>query len=334
MNQLPQQMSDMFNSHSATGGPLVPVAVHPLIQTTYEPVSPQDQFINNWESSSLVTLTGFSSTTGAGNLTVATTHNKMQAYTATVTGSNSSIFVSVGNLLNQRHFTNTLTGTSTASLSSITVEPQLGVFTLRKLLYDTKIEPGTLTATVSGTNSFGVDMAGDYYDSGSGEFKSKDAHGGIGVDETIGAVLVDEGMFVVTASTMREVATAVTAVKYKTNVLNTTISVFCKSSPDAQNFTLNPTSFDQSTISATGTAAVGSIAQSFNNILCHSSITANTDRARYMPGLVSSGAGWSPYVTTVGLYNGRNELLAVAKMATPMKKPNDLPLTFKVQIDV
>lgn len=339
MNQLPQQMSDMFNSHSATGGPLVPVAVHPLIQTTYEPVSPQDQFINNWESSSLVTLTGFSSTTGAGNLTVATTHNKMQAYTATVTGSNSSIFVSVGNLLNQRHFTNTLTGTSTASLSSITVEPQLGVFTLRKLLYDTKIEPGTLTATVSGTNSFGVDMAGDYYDSGSGEFKSKDAHGGIGVDETIGAVLVDEGMFVVTTSSMREVATAVTAVRYKTSVLNTTISVFCKSSPDSQNYTLNPTSFDTTAISGTA-VNTGRIQQSFNNILTQSSLTGNTSQngvtsyATYMSGLVSSGLGWSPYITTLGLYSSSNDLLAVAKISTPTKKPTDLPLTFKVQIDV
>ena len=40
------------------------------------------------------------------------------------------------------------------------------------------------------------------------------------------------------------------------------------------------------------------------------------------------------YITSVGLYNHNNDLLAVAKVATPLKKPNDLPLTFKVQIDV
>ena len=326
----------LFANGSMTAGPVLPVTVNPLINTSYEGVLPQDQFINNWDSSSLVTLSGFhSSTVGSTDHTMSTDLNKVVAKTASVDGSNSSTFFVVGGLLNQRHYTNTLTATTTdSSISALPEEGKLGVFTIRKLYYGTKIEAGSLTATVTGTNSYGVDMSGDYYDSGSGEFKSKTAHGSIAADETIGAVLVDEGMFVVTASTMREVATAVTAVKYKTNVLNTTISVFCKSSPDAQNFTLNPTSFDQSTISATGTAAVGSIAQSFNNILCHSSITANTDRARYMPGLVSSGAGWSPYVTTVGLYNGRNELLAVAKMATPMKKPNDLPLTFKVQIDV
>ena len=141
-------------------------------------------------------------------------------------------------------------------------------------------------------------------------------------------------MFVVTSSTMREVATAVTAVKYRTNVLNTTISVFCKCSPDALNFTLNPSSYSISSISASTDPAIGEIGQSFNNILANSTITASTDRAQYLPGLVSSGAGWSPYITTVGLYNHNNDLLAVAKVATPLKKPNDLPLTFKVQIDV
>ena len=331
MNKLPQQI---FNN-SSTGGPRVPVAVHPLIKTAYVSLSPQDQFINNWETSNLVTLSGFNSALGLADHTMTTNKNKVQAYTATVTGSNSGNFFVIGGLMNQRHFTNTLTGTTTASLSAIVGNGAMGVFSIRKLYFDTKIEPGSLTATVTGTNSFGIDMAGDYYDSGSGEFKAKTAHGGaVEADGTIGAVLVDEGMFVVTSSTMREVATAVTAVKYRTNVLNTTISVFCKCSPDALNFTLNPSSYSISSISASTDPAIGEIGQSFNNILANSTITASTDRAQYLPGLVSSGAGWSPYITTVGLYNHNNDLLAVAKVATPLKKPNDLPLTFKVQIDV
>ena len=332
MNQLPQQISN----NSATGGPRVPVSVHPLIKTSYVALSPQDQFINNWETSNLVTLSGFNSGgLGLTDHTMATNLNKVQAYTASVTGSNSSNFFVIGGLMNQRHFTNTLTGTTTASLSDIAGNGEMGVFSIRKIYFDTKIEPGSLTATVTGTNSFGVDMAGDYYDSGSGELKAKTSHGGaVDAGETIGAVLVDEGMFVVTSSTMREVATAVTAVKYRTSVLNTTISVFCKCTPASLNFTLNPTSYSISSISGTAEAAIGAISQSFNNILTNSTITANTNHAAYMPGLVSSGAGWSPYITTVGLYDDANDLLAVAKVATPLKKPNDLPLTFKVQIDV
>jgi len=321
---------------SPTGGPVVPVPVNPLIQSSYEGVLPQDQFINNWESSSLVTLSGFhSSTVGADDHTMSTNLDKVIAKTASVDGSNSSTFIVVGGLLNQRHYTNTLTSTTIdSSLSALPEEGKMGVFTIRKLFYGTKIEPGSLTATATGTNSYGVDMAGDYYDSGSGEIKAKTQHGAVLADGTIGVMLVDEGMLAVTASTMREVATAITAVKYRTNVLNTTISIFCKSSPDAQNFTLNPTSFSISAISGTETSAEGLILQSYNNILIHSSITANTDRAHYMPGLVSSGANWTPYITSVGLFGVGNELLAIAKVATPMKKPSDLPLTFKVQIDV
>ena len=83
-------------------------------------------------------------------------------------------------------------------------------------------------------------------------------------------------------------------------------------------FTFNPTIFMQNAISSE-TVAAGEIRQSFNNILAHSTITA-TD--------------FSPYITSVGLYDDDYNLLAVAKMTKPMKKPTDLPLTFKVSIDV
>ena len=48
----------------------------------------------------------------------------------------------------------------------------------------------------------------------------------------------------------------------------------------------------------------------------------------------SSATDFSPYITSVGLYDDDYNLLAVAKMTKPMKKPTDLPLTFKVSIDV
>ena len=53
---------------------------------------------------------------------------------------------------------------------------------------------------------------------------------------------------------------------------------------------------------------------------------------RFTPSMTGAGAG--PYITTVGLYDNNNDLMAVAKLARPLKKPTDLPLTFKVQIDI
>jgi len=49
---------------------------------------------------------------------------------------------------------------------------------------------------------------------------------------------------------------------------------------------------------------------------------------------ISSATDFSPYITSVGLYDNDYNLLAVAKLTKPMKKPTDLPLTFKVSIDV
>ena len=46
-------------------------------------------------------------------------------------------------------------------------------------------------------------------------------------------------------------------------------------------FTFNPTIFMQNAISSE-TVAAGEIRQSFNNILAHSSITANTDQAKIL----------------------------------------------------
>ena len=61
-------------------------------------------------------------------------------------------------------------------------------------------------------------------------------------------------------------------------------------------------------------------------------MTGSTDRFTYSPSI--TGAGATPYITAVGLYNNSNDLMAVAKLARPLKKITGLPMTFKVQIDI
>ena len=39
------------------------------------------------------------------------------------------------------------------------------------------------------------------------------------------------------------------------------------------------------------------------------------------------------YATTVGLYNARNELLAVAKLSEPLKKSPENEMTLRVRLD-
>ena len=42
---------------------------------------------------------------------------------------------------------------------------------------------------------------------------------------------------------------------------------------------------------------------------------------------------FSPYISTLGLYNDQLELLAIAKLAQPLKKPQDSDLTFIIRMD-
>ena len=56
------------------------------------------------------------------------------------------------------------------------------------------------------------------------------------------------------------------------------------------------------------------------------------DNESYQPYVSSSD--FSPYITTIGLYNSSGSLMAVAKLAQPIKKRNDMDLNFLIQIDL
>jgi hypothetical protein len=56
------------------------------------------------------------------------------------------------------------------------------------------------------------------------------------------------------------------------------------------------------------------------------------DDSSYLP-FVSSSA-FAPYITTVGLYNSAGELLAIGKLAQPIKKRSDVDMNFLIRIDL
>ena len=47
-----------------------------------------------------------------------------------------------------------------------------------------------------------------------------------------------------------------------------------------------------------------------------------------------SGSSFQPYITTVGLYNEANELVAVAKMGQPLPKSADTDMSIVVKLDM
>ena len=47
-----------------------------------------------------------------------------------------------------------------------------------------------------------------------------------------------------------------------------------------------------------------------------------------------TGSDFNPYITTVGLYNDSNELLAVAKLGQPLPKSENTDMTFVIKLDM
>jgi len=76
----------------------------------------------------------------------------------------------------------------------------------------------------------------------------------------------------------------------------------CRSNQSQLNFTLNPSSYNNTTVS-------GSV---------NDNIT---------------GSYFQPYVTTVGLYNDANELIAVGKLGQPIPKSQHSDMTFAIKFD-
>lgn len=260
---------------------LLPLVVNKDIENAYVKLGSADVLYNLYETSRILTLSGATLTTS------------VSAFIATETGSLSSYW----NVLRLHAYNRNMEDATTS------ITGGFGVCSIRKVAVDTKIKPGTLTATCSGS------LSGDYYDSGSGAiiFNTDGS--------TVGAMYNDDGMFMITGTSSAMVQ-SISSVKYKASVINTSLNVFCKCAPDEQNFSLNPTSLE----------AIGD--------WMTDPFTASTSSSTLRYDFTKSGIAWAPLITNVGLYDDNNNLLAIAKFARPLRKPTDVPLTFHLRIDL
>ena len=70
------------------------------------------------------------------------------------------------------------------------------------------------------------------------------------------------------------------------------------------------------------------------NIPSNPSVRLNEDLSEYRLKNAVTGSDFRPYVTQVGLYNDNGDLLALAKMGTPLKKRQDVDVTINVRFDI
>lgn len=190
---------------------------------------------------------------------------------------------------------------------------EIVLFSIPKKYYGFNIEPSSLIISSSATNTIVTD-------DGEGNLVSGSTH--------VGNIIYAHGQLIITAlpfiTYFTQYPTPGISFKgntdIKTGVYNITISDY------ELNHTLNPTAQSGST---------GLYIDKFGNEVSASHTSASIfSRPSGIYADNVTGSAFQPYITTVGLYNDSDQLIAVAKLAQPLPKPADTELTIQVKLDV
>lgn len=63
-------------------------------------------------------------------------------------------------------------------------------------------------------------------------------------------------------------------------------------------------------------------------------MSGSLTESTYIPAAFTTNSAWSPYITTVGLYNSQGELVVIGKFSQPIKKPYQYDLNIVTRFDI
>lgn len=181
----------------------------------------------------------------------------------------------------------------------------LVLFSIPRKHYGTHIEPGTLTLTSPSSSFWG---GGTIIDDGEGNLITGSEH--------VGNIIYSHGQIIITLRpyTTHFIQNQSPDISFSSNVDIKTSTYNITIADYELNHTLNPTAQSGSTvINYSGSKYVQPSGVYSNNV---------------------TGSEFQPYITSVGLYNDADELIAVAKLSQPLPKPADTDLTIQVKLDV
>ena len=197
----------------------------------------------------------------------------------------------------------------------------IGVMSIPKAMFGDYIQP----------NSIIIDTpSGSYYDDGEGRLRMVvDSESSI----VIGNVIYEHGMIIYTGGTRKEGTGQETV--YGSAIYDTSIYGGIPIDDDfVDNFveTTNITMSFSSSFTIYETQYKCTIGESEFNYTLNPTVISNTSNNGTVYNYVT-GSYFSPYVTTVGLYNNDNELMAVGKLAQPLPTSRTTDTTILVNID-
>ncbi len=201
------------------------------------------------------------------------------------------------------------------------IDPTIGVISIPKSLFGDYILPSSINITTP---------SGSYYDDGEGKLIRTNINDTITV---VGNVIYGQGMIVFTGGSRKE---GIGEEGYwgSAEYGNGIYGGRTVGNNDVENLidTLNITLEFSSSFTIYETQYKCTIGESeFNYTLNPSTISGSSNDGTVYS--YATGSYFSPYVTTVGLYNNNNELVAIGKMAQPLPTSRTTDTTILVNID-
>lgn len=183
------------------------------------------------------------------------------------------------------------------------------IISIPRSLYGVGIQPGVIlnyTDVSTATGSIIDDKEGGLYLSGSSP------------KTYVGDIVYTHGIAVITQTAYT--GSTVNSIYFKSSQPIYTYNYHCKLRESEYNFTYNPSALSGS---------IKTVYDSTGNIYSTSGSVSDGALKNNV-----TGSSFQPYITTVGLYNDANELIAVGKMSQPVPKPANTEMTVVVKIDI
>lgn len=187
------------------------------------------------------------------------------------------------------------------------------IISIPRALYGTSIQPGKVSISWKGEIDF-FKTTGTIVDDGEGGLY----YLGTSPRVYVGDIIYPHGIAIITQG--EYTAVNITQIAFKSSQPIYTYNYHCKVRESEYNYTYNPS------------ALSGSLKKIYDN---EGNVYSTTGSVS--DGVLKSnvtGSSFQPYITTVGLYNDANELIAVGKMGQPVPKPANTEMTIVVKIDI
>ena len=214
--------------------------------------------------------------------------------------------------------------------------PSSSVISIPRNLYGNNIQPGTFrlevvdltTGNYTNTNDYATNYFAGY--DGETDFIVDDGEGVLYLEGTspkqyMGDIIYPHGLAIVTTPVPRVPNLSENTLYVNTIAFNSSLPIYtytyhCKIRESEFNSTYNRSA---------QTSSLTTVYDNQGNLYS----TASRQFVGQLSNRVT-GSAFQPYITTVGLYNDANELIAVAKMGQPIPKSVNTEMTIVVKIDI